>query len=358
MGTRPLLPTRLRWLQGPAVVVAGMLAIMLVALPPAAVAAAGYVVAYRDIADRVGAEGMVEAVRQSTVAAQVAGQIIEIKVKVGDRVKAGQVLLRIDPRSAEQALSGSQSQVAEAQAMLSNAQRSYQRSQQLYAQKFISKAALDQAEQDFRATQARVAALQASAGQATTARTFTTITAPYAGVVAALPVEVGDMATPGRPLLTVFDPAAMRVTATLPQSALAGIKLQLPAQVEFPALKRMVATTQITLIPLADSRTHSSRVRLELGEVAGLLPGQFARAYFATGVTRKLVIPEAAVLRRSEVSAVYVLAADGQPQLRQVRLGETAGDGWVEVLAGLREGERIAQQPVRAGLASSAIQKK
>jgi len=132
----------------------------------------------------------------------------------------------------------------------------------------------------------------------------------------------------------------------------------LPAQVEFPALKRVVATTQITLIPLADSRTHSSRLRLELGEVAGLLPGQFARAYFATGVTRKLVIPEAAVLRRSEVSAVYVLAAGGQPQLRQVRLGETAGDGWVEVLAGLREGERIAQQPVRAGLASSAIQKK
>jgi RND family efflux transporter MFP subunit len=340
-----------------------LLAIALaVALPPALLAAepatAGHVVAYRDMPDRIAAEGTVEAVRQSTVAAQVAGQIIELKVKVGDRVKAGQVLLRIDPRSAEQALSGSRSQVVEAQAMLANAQRSYQRSQQLYAQKFISKAALDQAELDYRATEARVAALQANAGQASTARTFTTITAPYAGVVAALPVEVGDMATPGRALLTVFDPAAMRVTATLPQSAVAAIKLQMPAQVEFPALKRLVATRQITLIPLADSRTHSSRLRLELGEVDGLLPGQFARAYFATGVSRKLVIPEAAVLRRSEVSAVYVLAADGRPQLRQVRLGETAGDGWVEVLAGLREGERIAQQPVLAGLASSTVQKK
>jgi len=120
----------------------------------------------------------------------------------------------------------------------------------------------------------------------------------------------------------------------------------------------MVATTRITQIPLADSRTHSIRMRLDLCEVDGLLPGQFARAYSATGVTRKLVIPEAAVLRRSEVSAVYVLTADRQPQLRQVRLGEAAGDGWIEVLAGLREGERIAQQPVTTGLASSAIENK
>jgi multidrug efflux pump subunit AcrA (membrane-fusion protein) len=120
-----------------------LLAIALaVASPPALLAAepaaAGHVVAYRDMPDRIATEGTVEAVRQSTIAAQVAGQIIELKVKVGYHVKADQVLLRIDPRSTEQALSGSRSQVAEAQAMLANAQRSYQRSQQLYAQKFIT----------------------------------------------------------------------------------------------------------------------------------------------------------------------------------------------------------------------------
>jgi RND family efflux transporter MFP subunit len=341
--------------------VAGLavLAVTLAALPPVAVAAAdGYLVAYRDLADRLAAEGTVEAVRQSSIAAQVAGQIVEIRIKVGDHVKAGQVLLRIDPRSAEQALAGSRSQVAEAQATLANAKRSYQRSQQLHAQNFISKAALDQAELDYRATEARVAALQASAGQASTARTFTTITAPYAGVIAALPVEVGDMATPGKPLLTVFDPAAMRVTATLPQSAMPAIQPQMPVRIEFPGIKRQVMTSQITQIPLADSRTHSIRLRLDFDEVAGVLPGQFARAYFATGSTRKLVIPETAVLRRSEVSAVYVLTADGRPQLRQVRLGEVAGDGWIEVLAGLRDGERIAPQPVLTGLASSTAPKK
>lgn len=321
---------------------------------PAAVA---YVANYRDVPEVISAEGVAEAVRQSTVAAQIAGQIVELRVKAGDSVKAGQVLARIDPRAAEQALSGSQSQVAEAQANLSNALRSFERSKKLFTQKFISQAGLDQARADYNMAQARVAALQAGAGQASTAKTFTVITAPYAGVVAATPVEVGDMATPGLPLVTLFDPAAMRVTATLSQSSLRAVKLQIPARVEFPVLKQVVTARQTTLIPLADSRTHTAKLRLDLGEVAGLLPGQFARAYFVTGTARKLVVPEQAVLRRSEVTAVYVLAnsnGQGQPQLRQIRVGEASGNGFVEVLAGLRAGERVAQDPVRAGLISGA----
>ena len=309
-----------------------------------------FVVAYRDVPDTVSAEGVVEAVRQSTLAAQIAGQIVEIRVKVGDSVKAGQVLLRIDPRAAEQLVSSSQSQLAEVQAGLTNALRSYERSKQLFAQNFISKAGLDQAESDYKAAQARVGSLQANAGQASTAKTFTTITAPYAGVVAAAPIEVGDMATPGRPLVTVFDPASMRVIATLSQSSLREVKLQLPVQVEVPAVKRRLTAKQVTLVPLADSRTHTSRLRIELGDASGLSPGQFARAYFATGVARKLVIPESAVLRRSEVTAVYVQGAGAQAQLRQIRVGEAAGSDYIEVLAGLREGERIALDPVKAGL--------
>ena len=316
--------------------------------------AATFVVAYRDAPDTVSAEGVVEAVRQSTLAAQIAGQIVELRVKVGDSVKSGQVLLRIDARAAEQVVSGSQSQLAEAQAGLANAQRTFERNKQLFEQNFISKAGLDKAELDYKAAQARVGALQASAGQASTAQTFTTITAPYAGVVAATSIEVGDMATPGRPLVTVFDPASMRVIATLSQSSLRAVKLQLPVQVEVPAVGRRLTAKQVTLVPLADSRTHTTKLRLELADSAGLLPGQFARAYFATGVARKLLIPEDAVLRRSEVTAVYVQGAGGQAQLRQIRVGEASGDGTIEVLAGLREGERIALDPVKAGLLPAA----
>lgn len=336
--------------------IAGLLVLSVVSVH-AGEPAAAYVTAYREVPDLISAEGVAEAVRQSTLAAQIAGQIVELRVKAGDSVKAGQVLVRIDPRAAEQVLSGSRSQVAEAQAGLGNALRSFERSKKLFAQKFISQAGLDQAQADYNMAQARVAALQAGVGQATTAKTFTVISAPYAGVVAATPVEAGDMATPGLPLVTLFDPAAMRVTATLSQSSLRAIKLQIPARVEFPALKQAVAARQTTLIPLADSRTHTARLRLDLGQVAGLLPGQFARAYFVTGSARKLVVPEQAVLRRSEVTAVYVLGngqGQGQPQLRQIRVGEASGNGLVEILAGLRAGERVAADPVRAGLTAGA----
>ena len=133
------------------------------------------------------AEALVEAVRQSTVSAQIAGRIVELRFDVGDAVKKGEVIARIDERAASRALEASEAQVREAQAALANARASYERSKQLLAQRFISQAALDQAESAYKAAQARVSALLAGAGAAATERSFATIVAPYSGVVSARP---------------------------------------------------------------------------------------------------------------------------------------------------------------------------
>lgn len=315
--------------------------------PPSAV------VAYRDV-DRVAVvEGIVEAVRQSTLAAQVAGRIVAFPVKAGDSVKSGQVLVQIDARSAVQAEAASMSQVQEARANLANAKGKYDRSLRLFAQKFISQAALDQAQAEYLAAQAQGAAADANAGQSTTSKSFTTIVAPYNGIVAATEVDVGDMATMGRPLITVFDPHELRVVATLSQAVLATANLAAPVRVELPSLARSLVAQRVTVIPVADARTHTTRIRLDLPEVAGLMPGQYARASIVTGRARTLTIPEVAVLKRSEVTAVYVVDTLNHVQLRQVRLGEPAGEGLVEVLAGLNAGERVALEPVRAGIEMS-----
>jgi membrane fusion protein, multidrug efflux system len=105
---------------------------------------------------------------------------------------------------------------------------------------------------------------------------------------------------------------------------------------------------------MADARTHTTRIRLDLPATAGLLPGQFARAQFVTGSIRALAVPAAAVLRRGEVTAVYVVGADGRAQLRQIRTGEAIDEATIEVLAGLAGGERIALNPVQAGMTLSA----
>lgn len=307
-----------------------------------------------DVAQTVAAEGVVEAVKQATLGAQVAGIIVELGVKAGDAVRAGQVLARIDARAANQAVAASLSQVAEAEANLANVKRKHERNRALYAQKFVSQAAVDQSEADYKAAQAQLAAIEANAGQAATARSFTAITAPYAGVISATHAELGDMATPGRPLVTVFDPKELRVTATLPQATLAKLKLSEPVRIEIPALKQTLTATKTTVIPIADTRTHTTRIRLDLPAAAGVLPGQFARARFVVGRLSTLAIPASAVVRRGEVSAVYVVDAQGRAQLRQVRLGEAVAEGRVEVLAGLAAGDTIAANPVQAGMAASA----
>ncbi|HEX7955006.1 MAG TPA: efflux RND transporter periplasmic adaptor subunit [Burkholderiales bacterium] len=308
-------------------------------------------VQYRDVDTTYAAEAVVEAVRQSTVAAQVTGRIVEIKFDVGDYVKKGQVIVRIDQAEARQLVAGGEAQVAQAQAALENARAAVERNRQLAAQKFISQAALDKAEADFRMAQAQLQAARAAAGQAVTSRDYTVVVAPYSGVVSARHVEVGEMAAPGKPLLTGFDPTDMRVIATVPQYKIAEVRAGGRAMVEIPSLNKWIQATAMTILPAADSRTHATRVRLDLPEnLRDVYPGMFARAYFSVGRARKLVAPASAVVKRSELMAVYVINAQTQPVLRQVRLGEPAGQGDIEILAGLSAGEKVALDPVKAGM--------
>ena len=308
-------------------------------------------VQYREVAQIYSADGVVEAARQSTVSAQIAGRVKEINFDVGDSVRKGQIILRIDEREAVQAVAGSQAQVMQAQAAMQNAKSNLERARQLFAQKFISQAALDKAQADYRMALAQAAATEAGAGQSALAHGYTAVTAPYSGVVAARLVEVGEMVTVGKPLMTGFDPAQLRVVVEVPQYRLTDIGANPQVMVELPSLSRQVKPASVSVLPSADARTHSTQVRAHLpaGE-AGVYPGMFVRVHFSVGKAKKLLIPARAVVRRSEVVAVYVVDGKGAVKLRQVRLGEAAGQDEVEVLAGLNSGEQVALDPVRAGM--------
>ena len=312
------------------------------------------VVELREVDLVYSAEAVIEAVRQSTVAAQIAGRIVDIRFDVGDYVRKGEVIVRIDERAAAQAVAASEAQVREAEAAVQAARTHLERSRQLHAQKFISPAALEKAETEYKQAQARLAALVAGAGSAGVTRGFATIVAPYSGVVSARHVEIGEMAVPGRPLMTGFDPASLRAAANVPLSQIPAIQASGRARVEIPALGRWIEARAITVVPAADPRTHTTRVRLELPhDLRGVFPGAFARAHFTVGRAPRLLVPREAVLRRSELTAVYVLDERGQPRLRQIRLGSAGDERAVEVLAGLKPGERVALEPVKAGMAAS-----
>jgi RND family efflux transporter MFP subunit len=294
------------------------------------------------------AEAVVEAVKQATVAAQVQGRLVEVRVDAGQKVRAGQLLMRIDEREAAQGLAG-------AKATLVNAEANLNRTKNLVAQKFLSQAALDKAEADYKAAAAQ-------AGQAGTVATFSSITAPISGVVAQRQIELGEMASPGRPLLTIFEPKGLRAIAEIPQYKLSEVRRADHAKVEFPELGLWVDATRVEVLPTADARSHGVRARVYLpDDISGVIPGVFARVHFVIGKARKLTVPPQAILRRGEVSAVYVLVPNQAPSLRQVRLGEAVAGGELEVLAGLSSGESIAIDPVKTGIllkqASSSSQK-
>ncbi|HEY1392531.1 MAG TPA: efflux RND transporter periplasmic adaptor subunit, partial [Methylibium sp.] len=168
-----------------------------------------------------GYDGVVQALRQTVVAAQVPGAVVALEVKAGDRVKAGQLLLRLDARAAEQQAGAAAAQVQAARAAQEAATKEFERQKQLYQKNYISQAALERAEAQYKATQAEASAQLASAGAARTQSSFYVVKAPYDGIVADVAVVLGDMAMPGRPLLTVYDPGALRVSARVPQSAAA-----------------------------------------------------------------------------------------------------------------------------------------
>lgn len=308
-------------------------------------------VQYREVDLTYAADAVVEATRQSTVSAQVTGRIVELNVDVGDFVQKGQVILRIDQTEAQQVLAGSEAQVAQAQAAFDNARVEFERTRDLARQKFVSQAAMDKAESALRMAEAQLKTARAGAGQAATSKGYATVIAPYSGVVSARHVELGEMAAPGKPLLTGFDPSDLRVIATVPQYKVGEIRTSRRVSVEIPSLRRWVAGASITVLPDADTRTQSTRVRIDLPrDLRDVTPGVFARAHFAVGRGRKLVMPLSAVVRRSEVTGAYVVAGDGRISLRQIRVGEPAGEALVEVLAGLQPGEQVALDPVKAGM--------
>lgn len=299
-------------------------------------------------------DAKVEAVRDTLLSAQVAGAVIALHVKAGDRVRAGQELLRIDARMASQGAAASQAQVAAAQASLQVAGKEYERQKQLFAKRYISQAALDAAEAQWRAAQAQVQALQAQAGVAATQSGLHVLRAPYAGVVAGVPVALGDMAMPGRPLVSVYDPALLRVTASLAQEQAQRLRSGGGVQVELPGLmdKRLdIAAAQVQVLPTADPLSHTVPVRVQLpADLPGALPGSFARLWWQGGEAdagARVLVPAKAVVRRAEMTGVYVRGGNGQPQLRQVRLGLPQGE-MVEVLSGLRAGDQVALEPQAA----------
>ena len=303
-----------------------------------------------------GWDGVVEAVQQASLTAQTAGRVTVVNVDVNDRVDRGDVLLRLTAVEQQAGANTAAAQLRAAEAAATEAAVNYRRYAALADGQYVSRAQIDQARAARDSAAAARDAARAQLAQAGQQTEYTVIRTPFAGIVSARLVEPGESVAPGQPLMVVYAPGALRIEVQVPQSDAVAIRAAGRAQVVL-ADSRRIDAAQVTVFPAADPSTHSVGVRVVLPDLEQPpQPGATAKVVFPISAgDRVLRIPASALAQRGEVSGVYVLAGN-HLTLRQVRLGQRSGEQ-VEVIAGLKAGDKVATDPVAALQALTAQRK-
>lgn len=296
-------------------------------------------------------EGTLEAVNQATLSAQTSARIVALPVDVNDAVKAGQVVAQLRDTEQRSGLDQAESALRAAQARMVEADKSYQRIKEVYAKRLVAAAQMDSATAEHDAARAALAAAQAQRNRAAEQLAYTEVRAPFAGVVTSRPVQVGEAVMPGQALLVVQAPGAMRAVADLTQQLAEALRKTGKAAVLLPDGRRIEAR-QVTVFPNADPTTQTVRVRADLPAKlnSGIYPGMAAKLVFSVGESETLAIPLATLVQRGEITGVYIQDAS-HIAFRAVRTGRVLGDGRIEILAGLTDGERVARDPRAAAAA-------
>lgn len=298
-------------------------------------------------------DGVLEAVDETTIAAQTNARVVELPVDVGDRVARGGVLVRLSDVEQQSVRRGAAANVAAARAAYRDAEINWKRTSEVFRRGLIARAQLDTAIATRDSARANLSAAEAalrSAGQQTD---YTVVRAPFEGVVTRRFVHLGEAVQAGppapQPLVALASLDALRAEVVVPQGAVDAIRASRGASVILDDGRRVEAA-KVIVLPVADPATHSFRVRVELpAGGTGLYPGMTVKVAFPVGAATRLLVPSSALVTRGELSAVYVIGPGYTVELRQLRLGHRFGDK-IEVLAGLAKGERIATDPGAAAL--------
>lgn len=299
-----------------------------------------YTVGSESLSQVVQLEGVVQPINQGTVASQTSGRIVGLNVDVNDYVKKGTVLLEISAVQQSASLDAAQAQLAGAIAQDREAQAQVKRYRQLFPKGAISQEAMDSAEARARSASAAVKSAKASVAQAKESLGYTSVSAPYDGVVTKRYVELGETVAPGTPLISGFAIDKLRIETEIPQRYQPAVKDIAQFEVVSPQGER-VLPTQYNLFSYADPQSHTFKIRLNLPEqTTSFVPGMWVKTEFHYGDRETILIPNSSVVRRAELSSVYRIQGDSRV-LNPVRLGQTYGD-YTEVLSGLEEGDIIS----------------
>ena len=311
------------------------------------------------VPDWLEAVGTLQAAQTSQLSSQIAGSIVAMRVKEGDRVRRGEVLAELEdaqPQAAVQqamaAESAAQQEIVAADSNYSLAEATFKRYQDLYNKKSVSPQEFDEVKAREQAASARrqlaqagLAQAQAALAQAQTTLSYTRVRAPFDGVVTEKRADPGTLASPGMVLLVVEDQRRFRLEASVNEGDIHLVKLGQAVPVTLDSLPEATFSGRVAqIVPAADPASRSFVVKVELPADARLRSGLFGRAHIVRGQRQAILLPRSAVLDRGQMQGIYVAGEDRVATLRYITVGKVVGEQ-VEVLSGLQGGERVVAAP-------------
>ena len=287
------------------------------------------------------ASGTLLSERRTTIASKILARIEEMRVRAGDTVQAGDVVVRLDIRDLEARLAASEQAVTAAEADLALARAERARVEKLFASGIATRSEMDRTRKDLAVASSNLEAAQQRRVDAEVGRSHGEIRSPVTGRVVDRLAEPGDTAAPGAPLLRVYDPGSLRLEAPIREGLATRLRAGQPLEVTIPSLDLELAGVIDEIVPHAEPGARTFLVKVRVPASPRLYAGMFGRVRVPGGERRRLTVDVRAVETIGQLEFVEVIDAAGRSLRRLVTTGRAAEEGRIEVLSGLAEGERV-----------------
>ncbi|MCX7718851.1 MAG: efflux RND transporter periplasmic adaptor subunit [Candidatus Sumerlaeaceae bacterium] len=285
--------------------------------------------------------GTLQSRNRVEVSPQIQATILEITRNAGDQVTAGDIVVRLDPRDLDARVGQAEQAERAAEANNNQAAADYERSRELLARGAVSQQEADNARLRLEVTSASLGEARRALEQARIARSYAEIRAPVSGVVIEKNQNAGDVAMPGKPILSLYDPSLLRLEAPVRESLAVGLRRGQIVRVRLGPEQRETTGTVDEIVPQADIATRSFLVKVLVeGASGGFYAGMFGRLLLDVGTEQVLVAPKGAVERVGQLELMTAVTTGGTER-RFVQTGRDFGE-MVEVLSGVGAGDRVA----------------
>jgi len=285
------------------------------------------------------AVGTVQAEQIAAVTSRVVANIVEMRVSAGQRLTNGEALVVLDDRDLRHRVEQAQDAVRSAEATLAQAQSDYKRDKPLFDQQVITTYDFEHTQTNLKTAEANFDRLQQAVREAEVNLSYAVIRSPFTGVVVDKLANLGDLAAPGKPLLTMYEQGRLWLEANVPEDLMDHVRLNEVLPFRIDATGREMRGRVVEIVPSSDPSSRTVVVRVHLSETKDILPGMFGRLLLPMKPEAVLAVPASALIRAGQLTMVDVVS-EGRLQRRTVQLGRAIGSQF-EVLSGLAAGETV-----------------